>query len=613
MTRARLAAIVTSSADAIIGETLDGIITDWNPAAERLYGYSAAEAIGKPLTILAPPDRAGEIGDLLERVGRGASIVELETVRRTKSGQLIDVCLTISPVRDDAGQIIAASSITRDNTERKAAEAERAATHQHTRQVLERITDGFYALGRDWRFTYVNAAAERMLGRTRAELLDQNVWEQFPPAVQTPLYAAHHQALANGITTTVELFYPPLDGWFEVRAYPSPDGLSVFLRDITASKQLEAELRRSEAKYRTLVEQIPAVVYVLAADRNQTPLYFSPRIQELTGEPPEEALALKEHWLELVHPDDYAHVAAEDARTSASGEPFRMEYRQLRKDGSYVWVQDECVPVYDEAGHIVGWQGVLLDIAERKRSEEALRAALEAAQAANRAKDQFLAMMSHELRSPLQAVLGYSEFLLSGPDGSLTAEQREDIGYIHQGGGRMIALISQLLDLSRLQAGRLEIAKAPVNLVEIIEQVRQDIAPQAAAKGLNVQVDVPPSLPSMISDGERLRHVLLNLLGNAVKFTDEGQVRITAGVTPGGLEVVVSDTGIGIPADALPHIFEEFRQVDNSRTRRHGGAGLGLAIVGKLVELMEGTISVSSEPQVGSVFTLRLPMRGSSA
>src|SRR5215212_3997556 len=156
MARARLAAIVTASSEAIIGETLDGIITDWNPAASRLYGYSAAEAIGQPLAILAPPERAGEIVDLLGRVGRGESMVELETVRRTKSGQLIDVCLTISPVRDDTGQIIAASSITRDNTERIAAEAERVATQQHTRQVLERITDGFYALDRDWRFTYVN-------------------------------------------------------------------------------------------------------------------------------------------------------------------------------------------------------------------------------------------------------------------------------------------------------------------------------------------------------------------------------------------------------------------------------------------------------------------------
>src|SRR3712207_6679725 len=181
-------------------------------------------------------------------------------------------------------------------------------------------------------------------------------------------------------------------------------------------------------------------------------------------------------------------------------------------------------------------------------------------------------MMSHELRTPLQAVLGYSEFLLEGSEGLLTTEQREDIGYIHQAGGRMIALINQMLDLSRMEAGRLQLAALPVDLAQVIEQVRQDVAPQAAAKALALLIDLAPSLPVVIGDAERLRQVLLNLVGNAVKFTDAGCVSITAVSTPtGGVDVIVTDTGIGIPADAVPFIFDQFHQVDSGLTRGHGG------------------------------------------
>jgi PAS domain S-box-containing protein len=599
MTQARLAAMVTSSADAIIGGTLDGTITDWNQAAEQLYGYTAAEAVGQPLEILTPPERAGEIDELLARVRRRESIPEIETVRRTKSGRLIDVSVRISPVPNSAGQIIGTSTVARDISVRKAVEAERAATHQNTREVLARITDGFYALDRDWRFTYLNSMAEQILGRTRREILGKTIWEELDQAAGAPVYAAYKRAMAEGVTTSVEFYDLPLGRWFEARAYPSAGGVSVFFRDVTASKELERRLRASESKYRTLVEQIPAVVYVLAADELQTPLYFSPRIHELTGETPEEALGLTKHWLEQVHPDDYARVSAEDARTTATGEPFRMEYRQLRKDGSYVWVRDECMPVLDESGQVVAWQGVLLDVSARVQ--------LQAAQEATRVKTMILGMMSHELRTPMQSVLGYAALLLGGYRGSLTPEQVEDIGYIQLGANRMMTLVEQMLDLSRMEADQLQLAAEPVDLTEIVEQVRRDIAPQAAVKSLDLRIDLPPSLPLVIGDPDRLRQIVFNLVDNAVKFTERGAVRISACPTEQGVEIVVRDTGIGIAADALDHIFEEFRQVDSSSSRPYGGAGLGLAISHKLAELMGGSISVVSAPQVGSTFTLHLP------
>jgi PAS domain S-box-containing protein len=599
LAQARLAAVITASSEAIIGATLDGIITDWNPAAERLYDYSAAEAIGQPLTILAPPDRTAEIRELLRRVGGGESIAELETVRWTKSRRLIDVSKTIWPVHNAAGQVIAAATITRDISVRKTAEADLAATHQQTRQVLERITDGFYALDRDWRFTYINPMAEKILGRPRDELLGKNIWDELGDATENSLYLAYHRAMNEGVNSRAELYDFLLGTWFEARVYPSAAGLSIFFRDMTARKDLERKLGASETRFRALVEQIPAVVYVLAADENQTPLYFSPRIQELTGETPEEALAEKEHWLESVHPDDYARVAAEDERTSASGEPFRMEYRQRRKDGSYVWVRDECVPILDAAGQIVAWQGVLLDVSARVE--------LEAAQEANRTKNLFLGMMSHELRTPMQLVLGYAALLLGGQRGPLTPEQLEDIGYIRVGADRMMTLIEQMLDLSQLEAGQLQVAAEPVALPEIIEGVRQEVAPRMAAQGLELHVELAPSLPLALGDARRTRQIVRNLVDNAVKFTETGSVHITACATENGVDIAVRDTGIGMTEEAMRHVFDAFQQLDSGTSRPYGGAGLGLAIARKLAEEMGGSISVVSTSGIGSTFTLHLP------
>jgi PAS domain S-box-containing protein len=243
-------------------------------------------------------------------------------------------------------------------------------SNQLTRQVLERISDGFYALDRDFRFTYINAAAERMLGQARDTLLDRNLWEAFPPTIETPLYAAYHEALATGLPITFEFYYAPFAHWIEVRVYPAPEGLSVFFRDISESRQLTEALRESESKYRSLIDKLPAVVYVVANDERQTPLYLSPRHEALTGYSNEETLGRDGHWLDLVHPDDRVRVTAENQRSETYGDAFRAEYRLQRKDGSFIWVLDEFVPVHDAAGQVTAWQGVMLDVTERVQADE---------------------------------------------------------------------------------------------------------------------------------------------------------------------------------------------------------------------------------------------------
>jgi len=249
----------------------------------------------------------------------------------------------------------------------------------------------------------------------------------------------------------------------------------------------------------------------------------------------------------------------------------------------------------------------LRDMTAYHQAKERLQAALAVAERGHLAKGVFLDMMSHEMRTPLQAVLGYAEFLLISPPEALTDDQREDIGYIQRAGKRLISLVDQALELSRMDAGGLILASEPVDLAEVLESVRQDVAPQAAAKAIKVEIVLPPSLPAVLGDAERVRQILLNLVGNAVKYTDHGQVCVSAREASGGVEMEVSDTGKGIAADELTHIFEAFHQVPDGSTRRHTGSGLGLAIAARLAEQMAGSLDVSSVPNLGTTFRLVLP------
>jgi len=261
--RSQLAAIVESAEDAVIGKTLDGVITSWNRGAERLYGYSADEVRGRPITLLAPPDRRHEISQILERLKRGERIERLETVRVGKDGTRIYVSLTISPIKDGAGTITGASTIARDITGRIEAEKEREsllerdrAAQEQVRNILESISDGFYALDREWRYTYVNDRAAKLARRPREELIGSNVWETFPHAVGEKDYAELKRAAAEQVPVHFENYYAPFDLWYETDAYPSPSGLSVFVRDVTERRRAEEQLRASLREKEILLNEI---------------------------------------------------------------------------------------------------------------------------------------------------------------------------------------------------------------------------------------------------------------------------------------------------------------------------------------------------------------------
>jgi PAS domain S-box-containing protein len=338
------------------------------------------------------------------------------------------------------------------------------------------------------------------------------------------------------------------------------------------------------------------------------PAWVSDNVTRITGYTVAEALA-PDWWTSGLHPDDRARVLDEIPRLLERGDQV-IEYRFRFKDGGYRWVRDEARVLRDAAGAPQEVVGAWVDITERKRAEETLREARDLAERVARARSAFLANMSHEIRTPMNAVLGFVELVL---DTELTPEQRRALELVRSSSETLLAILNDILDYSKIEAEHLELESIPFDLPKLVYATATLLAVRAREKHLELTVDVRPDVPGLVrGDPTRVRQVLMNLIGNAIKFTEEGEVAVTAGLVRqdgdrAWVEVRVRDTGIGIPAEQLATIFEEFTQADASTTRRYGGTGLGLAISRRLVALMGGELAVTSEVGRGSEFRFTVP------
>ena len=302
-----------------------------------------------------------------------------------------------------------------------------------------------------------------------------------------------------------------------------------------------------------------------------------------------------------------------------------FEYHQLSAEGQPEWISLSGKPMFDEVGHFLGYRGCTINIDERKRREAALEQARHDAQEANRAKSMFFATMSHEIRTPMNGIVGMTALAL---EADLPGQPREYLNVVQQSSQALLAIINDILDLSKIEAGQMELERAPLQLRELMDGTLKTLAFTAQGKGVTLQSELAADVPlRLVGDPTRLRQVLLNLLGNAVKFTPHGgtvtlrvlresggeaQGEAAAGDAAVWLRFEVEDTGIGIPADKLDAIFEPFSQADSTTTRKYGGTGLGLTICRRLVELMGGRIGVRSTEGAGSTFHFNAPMRQAS-
>ncbi|HEX2202239.1 MAG TPA: PAS domain S-box protein [Longimicrobium sp.] len=380
-----LESVVTTANDAVVvtePEPLDGRgprIFYVNEAFTRMTGYAPGEVVGRTPRILQGPGTAPDTTRRIRAALERREPVRAELLNYRKDGSPYWVEISIAPVLDESGRVVQWTSVQRETTARREAEetalrltretaarAEEARARQEIESILESITDAFYAVDREWRFTYLNRRAEEVLRRRREELVGRSVWEVFPEAVGTAFEREYRRSMAEQTTAEFEAFYAPLGICVEVRAYPSPEALSVYLRDITDRKRAERALRESEERYRLLADMIPQ--HIWTTDANGFHDYFSRRWYEFTGMTPEQTEG--EGWLHLLHPGDRERTLARWRHSLRTGEPYAVEYRFRRADGVYCWFLGQAAPLRDEAGEILSWFGTLTDISERKRHDE---------------------------------------------------------------------------------------------------------------------------------------------------------------------------------------------------------------------------------------------------
>lgn len=369
-------------------------------------------------------------------------------------------------------------------------------------------------------------------------------------------------------------------------------------------KQFEQALRDSEEKFRSLVGNLPGISYRCLPDRRWTMLYISDAVEKFTGYPASEFVRPGGlTFLDIVHPDDQEHTGL---HTLGTDKTFELEYRIIHKDGRVRWVWENGSLITNDAGEPVWLDGVILDITQRYEMEQVLRHEKLKAEHAAVVKTEFLANMSHEIRTPMNAIIGFIDILLQTP---LTPEQRQYLETINHASASLLHLLNDVLDTARLERGVVELESVNFSLLELLHQVLDTFRANAEKKGLELRLDYPPGMNEFFrGDEQRLRQVLINLVGNAVKFTEQGGVVVTVSAEGGLVYFEIRDTGIGIAPDRLRNIFEPFTQADASTTRRFGGSGLGTTISKQLIELMGGSIQATSELGKGSAFTFRVPL-----
>jgi PAS domain S-box-containing protein len=761
------AAVCSSSEVAITTATPDFVYNGWNPAAERLYGYSGQEALGKSMSFILPADSEALVRDITGALRRGQTVGELEQQCLRKDGRPIVCSFTISPVYNETGALIGYSALSYDITARKQAEQRLAQREAKFRAIFDSNPDPVSVnLLESGRFVEINERWVQLFALSREEVLGRRPIDLGLWADVNSLRAVHRMLRKRGRLINYEAMFRAKDGRQFTGLFSAVvtelDGADVvlsFLRDISERKLAERKLAESEAKLRQLFEATPDVIVVVSLSDNRI-LEVNRAFVAMTGFTREEALgstALDLNlWADVAQRQAfYAQLESKGlvknmeavfrskdggviqmlfsaAKGSLEGEPciftISRDVTELKRTGAElraseekfrqvfdsaldaivvagltdgiiidvnaeftrrvgisreeaigkttvevgIWAREADYAAFRESLRRLGYVrnqealfrrddgtfGVRLlnsskaeiggrrcvvtvsrDISALKEIERQLIESREAALTASKAKSEFLSSMSHEIRTPMNAIMGAGDILSETP---LNAEQRRYLELMRSNASALLGLINNILDLARIESGRMHVEHSDFELDRLIEETAQDMAVRAHQKSLELAVRILPDVPlSLTGDSMRLRQCLVNLLGNAIKFTTKGQIVLTVEMArgqPGAaptpavpanavaltkpaamanraagaegepvwLHFVVSDTGIGIPQDKLEAIFLDFTQVDSSTTRENSGTGLGLAIVRRLVELNGGQVWVESKVGAGSTFHLTL-------
>ena len=536
------------------------------------------------------------------------------------------------PEYDAEGEITNVMSVSRDMTARVESEKALRVSEERFRLLAENAQDIIfqYELTETRNFVYISPSVTQVTGYTPEEVyatpsLAHNIVH---PDERTQRLESLAYREANASTSEVRWIRKDNEGiWVEVRSMPLHDAdgnvtaITGIVRDITERKSAEQRLKDLETMYRRAIAAAGGVSYRREKSESGGRFVFVGRgIKELTG------YDASEFTPELLHSIIQDHSFRGPLKNSSLEEAvFQVvngavdawtdDIKIVTRQGEERWLADSSIELRDQDGISTGSIGLLIDITERKRAEAELRQAKETAEAATQAKAEFLANMSHEIRTPLNAIIGMTSLILDTP---LTVEQSDFTKTIQSSGDVLLTLINDILDFSKIESGKLDLESIPFDLLTVVEETLDIFVPQTARKGLELGYLLASDMPhTIVGDPNRLRQLLTNLVGNAVKFTADGEIVINAESHVEGdkhrLHFAVRDTGIGISQEGIARLFKSFSQVDSSTTRHYGGTGLGLAISRRLSELMGGEMWVESEPGVGSTFHFTILVQAASA
>jgi PAS domain S-box-containing protein len=601
-----------------------------NQALTTYFGLSEpAQAIGKTDFDFFTEEHARPASADEQKILRtGEPIVGKEEKETWLDGRVRWVSSTKMPLRDNDGTIIGTFGVARDITNLKLAEEALRESEQRWRSLTEALPQLVWAATPDGSCDYFSTQWTQHTGIPESDLLGWRWLETLHPDDREPTRRFWLDSVAGRRPYDVEYRVRRRDGvyrWFKTRGVPIRDSSGTIVKwfgtctDITDLRQTEEALRESEQRFRGTFENAAVgIIHTNAAGRF---LRVNDKFCAIVGYTREELL--QKTFKEITHPEDSAAgLESYAALLQTKLASYTLQKRYVRKDGAPVWVELFVSMQRDEAGNPAHPIAIVQDISERKRLEGELRQAKDAAVAANRAKDEFLANVSHEIRTPMNAILGMTELALDTP---LTEDQRQCLRTVKSAADSLLVIINDLLDFAKIEAGKMELAPGDFSLRSAVGDTVRALAARANTKGLQLLCHVRPDVPdALVGDAGRLRQVLLNLVGNAVKFTDQGEVVVRVRLASGGcqppvlasekhgvntprspeveLHFAVSDTGIGIPKDKQESVFRAFEQEDTSTTRKYGGTGLGLTIASRLVALMGGQITVESAPGRGSTF-----------
>ncbi len=586
-----------------------------NEAATRSYGWSRDEFLALTLRDIRPPAQLAALEELIESTSLDG-LHAASDIHRTKSGQARHVEFRSYPLLFDGRA--ARMVLVLDVTERMEAQAALVRSEEMYRSVVEQIQDVFFRTNPEGRWTFLNQAWTGLTGHSVEDSLDTHYLTYVHPSDRGALLDAFRPLLEGTVESMlVEVRYFRRMGgyrWVEAStrvmrdAEGRPLGAMGTLRDVTERRAAGEERQRLATNIRLLLDSSGEGVY--GTDARGVVTFINRRGSELLGYEPDELIGAPMHArVHYSHTDGRPYPVEESPirRAAAEGVPCAVDDEVMwRRDGIPIQVEYSASPVI-ENGRVSGAVVNFRDITARKRAELELIVARDAAQAANRTKSDFLARMSHELRTPLNSIIGFANVIIKKSSDAMRTEDLSYLARIATNGRHLLGLINGILDLSKIEAGRMTLEISSVSLPALVRETLEELESQTRELPVVLRTVLPDICHPIASDEARMKQVLINLIGNALKFTEQGEVVVRLDADANGVprSLQVQDTGIGIRADRLDAIFEVFEQAESMITRRYGGTGLGLSIAQSLCELMGHRLEAESVEGVGTTMTIR--------